>query len=309
MQKIQHLKFNILLRSYIYINLLLFLCFISCEQSLEKPIAYGILSPTIITVTSQSYGKIYFFPVYVNEFIETGRIVALIDTSDLTKEKMKKLAQLEKFTTKMSNFFSNYALLQEQLENAYKDKKRIEFLFADNAATQREIDDINTRIELIKNQIKVLENSNSTIFNEIRYLEHEIKALEDLIAKCILKNPENGIVIKKFIQTDDTVQIDSPLYQLEDVNSMTIKAFVRNEHIKFINKYQKLKIKIKLKENNYLTTNGNVININDKTQKLPDELKNYIKNSDEFYPIEIKIEKSDKYLPNMIAEIYFIYKK
>lgn len=281
----------------------------ACEENEEKPIAFGILNPTIITVTSQSYGKIYFFPLNIGEFIEIGRIVALIDTTELTKKKISKLEQLDKFTSKMNNFFSNYALLEEQLENAYKDKKRIEFLFADNAATQREIDDINKRIELIKNQIEILETSNNTIINEIRSLQNEITSLDDLIAKCIIKNPENGTVIKKLIEANDTVQIGSPLYQLEDATTMTIQAFVGEEHIRFIKKFQKLKIQIKLNEQNYSTIDGTVINIGEKTEKLPDELMTYIKDPDRLYPIEIQIEKKEKFAPKMIAEIYFIYKK
>ncbi len=297
------------MRAYLYLYIIISTFLIACERDDEIPIAYGLLEPTHITVYSQTQGRINYFPIKVGEMIEMGRIVALIDTTYLLRQKDNKYEQLMKITSKMNNFFSNFALLEEQLENAYKDKKRIEFLFNDNAATQKEIDDINKRIELIKSQIEILERTNSTIISEVRRLEKDIVYLEDLIVKCLIKNSDIGVVREKYLELGDTVEIGTPLYKLQDPKTMTIKSFFNADYLNLLKKYQKLEVKVMIDNQSYMHLDGVVINISDESVELPEKIAPLIGKRDNLYPVDILVNNGEKLSDGQISEIFFLYKK
>jgi HlyD family secretion protein len=99
--------------------------------------------------------------------------------------------------------------LQEQLKTAEVEKKRVENLVKSDAATTKQLDDVNAQIAVIKKQIdaqkSTLEISSTGINKDILPLGIQIEQLNDQLLKSRIVNPLSGTVIAKYAEQSEMV--------------------------------------------------------------------------------------------------------
>ena len=134
--------------------LVLAMFIISCNENNEKADAYGNFETTEITVSSESNGKIEFLNLEEGDVVEKGKTVGLIDTLQLYYTKMQLIASQKTVSSKSGNVLSQKQVLQEQLKTAKIEQTRIKNMFSENAATKRQVDEINGKVKVIEEQIK-----------------------------------------------------------------------------------------------------------------------------------------------------------
>lgn len=267
----------------------------SCDFGDDKADAYGNFEATEITVSSEVEGKLLFFNVEEGQEIKYGKIVGLIDTTQLYLRREILKSQKEAIKSKVNNVFSQIAVLNEQKDMATRDKKRIEFLLKDSAATQKEVDDINSRINIIEKQILSIESQNSTIVNEVKALESQIAQSEDMLKKCNIKNPENGTVLNKYIEESEIVRPGTPLYKIADVSTLTLRVYLSSDQLNNLKLGQIVKVMIdKDKENNRIME-GKVSWISPKAEFTPKIIQTKEERTNLVYPVKIRV-KNDGYL-------------
>ena len=135
--------------------LVLAMFIISCNKNNEKADAYGNFETTEITVSSESNGKIEFLNLEEGDVVEKGKTVGLIDTLQLYYTKMQLIASQKTVSSKSGNVLSQKQVLQEQLKTAKIEQTRIKNMFSENAATKRQVDEINGKVKVIEEQIKI----------------------------------------------------------------------------------------------------------------------------------------------------------
>src|SRR5690606_18801377 len=88
--------------------------------------------------------------------------------------------------------------LKQQLKTAEKERDRVANLVKNDAATQKQLDDANAQVEVLKRQIdaqkSTLNISSTTIQKDALPLQMQIEQLNDQLAKCSIINPINGTV-------------------------------------------------------------------------------------------------------------------
>ena len=222
---------------------LLFLIF-SCNSSDEKADGYGNFEATEVTVSSESNGKILFLNVEEGQELEAQTQVGLIDTLQMHFTKQELFAAKNTITSKSTSVLSQKNVLDEQLKTAKLEQKRIENMFAENAATKRQVDEINGRVSVIYQQIKGVGTQNAPIINDLKSIDVQIEKINDQIKKSTIINPMSGIVLNKYAEPGEVTGFGKPLYKIADVSEMTLRVFVSETQLSQIKIGQEVLVKI-----------------------------------------------------------------
>lgn len=222
---------------------LLFLIF-SCNSSDEKADGYGNFEATEVTVSSESNGKILFLNVEEGQELEAQKQVGLIDTLQMHFTKQELFAAKNTITSKSTSVLSQKNVLDEQLKTAKLEQKRIENMFAENAATKRQVDEINGRVSVIYQQIKGVGTQNAPIINDLKSIDVQIEKINDQIKKSTIINPMSGIVLNKYAEPGEVTGFGKPLYKIADVSEMTLRVFVSETQLSQIKIGQEVLVKI-----------------------------------------------------------------
>jgi HlyD family secretion protein len=81
--------------------------------------------------------------------------------------------------------------LQEQLKTTLIEQ-RVQNMFTENAATKRQVDEVEGKVNVLQEQIKSVETQDAPIVNEAKSIDVQIAKINDQIEKSKITNPIKG---------------------------------------------------------------------------------------------------------------------
>ena len=231
-------KLETIISTFILITL------ISCNGNGEKADGYGNFEATETTISSEANGKLLSLDAEEGDMLEKDVLVGIIDTVQLSLKRDQLLAARNTVFSKSRNVLSQREVLIEQLKVAENDQKRIKNLIKDNAATPKQLDDINGHIDILKQQMKSVDTQNAPIVNEVKSIEIQIQQIEDQIEKSIIKNPVKGTVLVKYAEPNEITAFGKPLYKIADLDEMTLRVYISETQLASIKVGQEVTVKI-----------------------------------------------------------------
>jgi len=203
----------------------------SCKNQSDKSDAYGNFEATETTIAAQAAGEIMELNLEEGDFIPSGKMLGWIDTTDLDLKRQQLKAQREAIRSKIPGLKAQIAVFQQQKENILRDQARIEKMFTDGAATQKQVDDIEGQVEVINRQIESVKTQESAVVNEISAIEKQISQIETSIKKAVITNPVEGIVLTKFANAREIAVPGKALYKIADLREMKLKVYVSGDQL------------------------------------------------------------------------------
>lgn len=217
---------------------------LSCNRNGDKADGYGNFEATEITISSEANGKLLFFKVEEGDVLQENTVVGVIDTIQLSLQQDQLLASKNTIFSKSKNVLSQREVLMEQLKVAQIDQNRIENLIADKAATQKQLDDINGHIDVLKQQMRSVETQNAPIVNEVKGIEVQIRQVQDQIEKSIITNPVKGTVLVKYAEPNEVTSFGRPLYKIADMDIMELRVYISETQLANVKVGQEVTVKI-----------------------------------------------------------------
>ena len=283
--------------------LVLAMFIISCNKNNEKADAYGNFETTEITVSSESNGKIEFLNLEEGDVVEKGKTVGLIDTLQLYYTKMQLIASQKTVSSKSGNVLSQKQVLQEQLKTVKIEQTRIKNMFSENAATKRQVDEINGKVKVIEEQIKGVGTQNAPIKNEANSFSVQIEKINDQIKKCNLVNPIKGTILTKYAEPNEVTTFGKPLYKIANLEEMNLRVYISETQLSSIKIGQQVKVKIddfeQTKE--YI---GNIIWISSQAEFTPKIIQTKEERANLVYAVKIRVKNDGSLKIGMPAEIW-----
>ena len=175
-----------------------------------KAINYSTLS----TRTSGFVEKIH---VTVGDKVTKGKLLLSISNIDL----QAKLAQVNASITEATAAFNN----------AEKDYNRFKNLFAENSASQKEMDDMTANFEMAKARLESVTQMRNEINAQFKYVN--------------IKAPFSGVVTNKYIETGDLANPGMPLISIESPGNFEVKLSVPESEISQIKKGSSVSVLVK----------------------------------------------------------------
>jgi HlyD family secretion protein len=199
--------------------------FASCNKSNDEADAFGNFEATEITISSEANGKIEFLKLEEGDILEEKTLVGLIDTVQLYLNKQQLIASKNTIYSKSTNVLSQRNVLNEQLKTTLIEQKRIQSMFAESAATKRQVDEVNGKVNVLQQQMKSVETQNAPIINEVKAIEVQIEKINDQLKKSKIINPIKGTVLAKYAEPNEITAFGKPLYKIADLNEMTLRVY------------------------------------------------------------------------------------
>ena len=215
----------------------------SCSNG-EKADGYGNFEATEITISSEANGKLEFLNFEEGQVLEKGTIIGLVDTVQAYLSKQQLLASKQTVASKSGGVWSQVSVLNQQLQTAKREQQRIQNMFDENAATQRQLDQANSQVDVLKKQIQNVETQNSPIVNEVKSIDAKMAQIEEQITKSKITNPIKGTVLTKYAEQGEIVSFGKPLYKIADLDEMTLRVYVSETQLPNIKIGQKVTVKI-----------------------------------------------------------------
>ena len=209
---------------YILIPTLFFIT--SCDDENNNDDAYGNFEAIEVIVSAQANGQIISFTPEEGVELKNEQLVGLIDTTVLHLNKKLLIQQKVTIASQFDNLSSEIEVQKQQLKNAKINQQRISNLYKEGAATQKQLDDINGTVDLIKMQIAAINTKRKSISDQIKGVEIQTEQINEAISKCNITNPVTGTVLVKYAEQGEVAGIGKPLYKIADLSQMKLKAYI-----------------------------------------------------------------------------------
>ena len=158
--------------------LILILLIAACGSNTMHSDATGTFEADEVIVSAEVPGKILSFNIDEGSQLPKDSVVGIIDATNLTLQKDQVDASIRALSEKTSDLKPQVKLLEDQLQvqqsqlkTMEREKTRTENLLKQDAATGKQLDDINAQIDVLNKQIAVtrqqmvVNRSNTTTSN------------------------------------------------------------------------------------------------------------------------------------------------
>jgi HlyD family secretion protein len=283
----------------IAMSLLLF----SCGNGEDKADAFGNFEAVETIISAEASGKLVEFILEEGDKLEKDQFVGLVDTTQLFLKKEQLEASINTIKTKYQSVIAQVEVIEEQRKNALKDKERIEKMFADKAATQKQVDDINGAISVLDRQMDQIETQNSTIFSELKGLDIQLLQVEDLLDKSKIINPINGTVLVKYAEQDEITGAGKPLYKIANLEKMILRAYISGAQLSEFKIGDEVKVSYIAGEDKMNETTGRISWISSKAEFTPKIIQTREESVSMVYAVKIMVDNKGEIKIGMPGEV------
>lgn len=288
-------KENKIMKQYItFLSLITLPFFYTCNGNKFENDASGTFEATEVVVSAEVNGKIEQFFIQEGDILDKNQYVGYIDSTQLYLKKKQLIASGKIISARRPDIGKQIASLNEQIKKEEFEKKRTEQLLKSNAATQKQLDDINSRIIVLKGQLSAQMNTLSTTVNSLNEesssVQIQIEQIEDYLEKSRIKNPIAGTVLTKYVEEKEMVTERTPLYKIADTKNLFLRAYVIYEQIEKIKLGQEVTVSINQTQKTY---KGTVSWISDKAEFTPKTIQTKDERENLVYAIKIAVKNTD----------------
>jgi len=286
---------------------------ISCNNNGNGYDASGTFEADEVVVSTMSTGMILSLNIEEGSVLSKDSVVGYIDPSVLSLQKEEVEASIESLGQQTMNaepqislLEKQFAVQQSQLDNLLHEKTRIENLLKLDAATGKQLDDINAQIDVVKRQMNVtrqqinvqqnnIATQNRAILSNTKPLQKKIAQLNDLLQKTGVLNPIAGTVITKYAEAGEMVTAGKALYKIADLSELYLRAYITGEQLPKIKLGQPVKVMIDDGAKKYKEYSGIITWISDKAEFTPKTIQTKEERANLVYAIKVKV-KNDGFL-------------
>lgn len=285
------------------------LLFFSCNSNKNNFDASGSFETEETIISSEAAGVIEQFDVKEGQSLQQGQMVGYIDSTQLYLKKKQLEAQIKAVLSSKPDITAQLAALEEQLKTAEREQQRYSNLRKEGAGTQKQMDDINAQVEVLKKQIaaqhSALGISSQSINEQAVPLKVQMDQLNDQLAKCRIINPVDGTVLTKYAETKEVAAPGKPLYKIADLSFLFLRAYITGSQLSQVKLNQKIKVLTDDGADKYKEHEGTISWISDKAEFTPKTIQTKDERANLVYAVKIKVPNDGSLKIGMYGEVKF----
>lgn len=281
----------------------------SCAGKKNDFDASGTFEAEEIIISSEASGRIRQFNIEEGQTLKEGQAIGFIDSTQLFLKKKQLEAQINALLSKRPDVTAQLAALQEQLASTQKEQVRVSNLVKADAATTKQLDDVNSQLEIIKKQIHAQKSalgiSSEGINKDAIPLQIQIEQINDQLSKCRIINPVNGTVLGKYAEANEMASPGKPLYKIADLRTITLRAYVTGDQLPTLKLNQQVNVWTDDGKGGYKQTNGTITWINDKAEFTPKTIQTKDERANMVYAVKANVQNDGTFKIGMYGELKF----
>lgn len=240
-----------------------------CKNGSDEADAYGNFEATEVIVSAETSGRILKFEVTEGSEIDAGSTLAIIDTTLFHLQKGEINAGMKSVRTRMSTIDAQNEILNQQIANLNINIGRITNMLKDDAATQKQYDDLAGQVAILQKQIAANHSQKSSIAAELSVYESKKATLNEQLNRCIVMSPIKGTIIEKYAEAGEMTAAGKPLVKIADLSVIKLKVYVSGARLGTVKLGQPCNVRIDNGEKGYRSFPGTISYISEKAEFTP----------------------------------------
>lgn len=285
----------------------------ACNKGAHKFDASGTFEAEETVVAAEMGGRIRTLNVEEGATLAKDSIIGSVDADNISIQKEQVEASIQSLSEKTADAGPQVQLLENQLAvqesqigTLQREKQRIENLLKADAATGKQLDDINAQIEVAQKQLNVtrqqinvqrsnIATQNRSILSESKPLSKRAEQLGDQLKRAAIINPVAGTVTTKYAEQGEITTPGKALYKIADLSTLTLRAYFNGTQLPQIKLGQNVTVLIDDGKDKYRELPGTITWISEKAEFTPKTIQTKEERANLVYAAKIKV-KNDGYL-------------
>jgi len=294
-----------------------------CSSNNNVSDAEGTFEADEVIVSSEVPGKIMTLNLDEGSILKKDSVVGEIDSIPLELQKAQLEASISALKQKTTDvrpqvqaLVDQIAVQKAQLNDDYVEKSRTERLIKADAATTKQLDDINTAINVLQKQIVVNEQQikvqetatgtqNNTVMSEYKPLRESVEEINDQLRRTNIKNPISGTVLTKYAMAGEETAAGKALYKIADLSVITLRVYITGTQLAQVKLGQNVKVLVDSTANTYRTYPGVITFISDKAEFTPKTIQTKDERANLVYAVKIRMKNDGLLKIGMYGEVKF----
>jgi HlyD family secretion protein len=242
---------------------------VGCKNKTDKADAFGNFEATEVIISAETNGRILQFNPVEGDQVDKNAIIALIDTTIIHLQIAEIDAGMKSVRTRISSINAQNNILKQQIDNINVNISRIGKMLKDDAATQKQYDDLTGQVAVFQKQIAADNTQKTSVAAELSVSESKKTTLNDQIKRSYVKSPLKGTVIEKYSEAGEITAPGKPLVKIADLSVIKLKVYVSGAQLGSIKIGQQCTVRIDKGEKGFSSFTGTISYISGKAEFTP----------------------------------------
>jgi HlyD family secretion protein len=293
-------------KNFIHIICIAALSF-SCSSNDDTADASGSFEAVETIIAAEATGKILSFTISEGEQLNAGQLIGAIDSTQLYLTRLQLLQNKKAILSGRPDTKAQVESLKKELASAIDDRNRIANLVKGGVASQKQLDDADSRVSILQaritSQSSALGTTTSALNEQAATTEIQLAQVEDQLRKCKLVNPISGVVLTKYAEPNELTSIGKPLYKIADLSTMILRAYVSGNQLAQLKLNRKVTVSADDGKGGLTAAEGTVTWISDKAEFTPKTIQTKDERANLVYAIKVSVKNDGSYKIGMYGEV------
>ncbi len=276
-----------------------------CRNDADQADAFGNFEATEVIISAETSGRILKFDVTEGREINQGAEIALIDTVLFHLQKAEIIAGMKGVRTRINSINAQNDILSQQITNLNVNIARTENMLRNDAATQKQYDDLTGQAAVMEKQIAANNTQKASVAAELSVYESKTATLNEQIIRSCVKSPLKGTVIEKYAEAGEIAAAGKPLVKIADLSVIKLKVYVSGAQLGSIKTGQNCTVRVDEGNKGYKSFPGTISHISGKAEFTPKIIQTREERVTLVYAVTIDVKNDGTMKSGMPGEAIF----
>ena len=297
------------MKAHLILGIGLSLALAACGDKEVEYDASGIFETTEIIVSAQTAGELTALTAEEGRTVEASEKLGCVDTVQLALKKRQLSASLTATDSKRLDRKRQVAALRQQIDNLQREKARFSELLKADAATEKQVDELDYQIAILQRQLEATEeqinSSNSSLDGQSSGIEAQLAQVEDQIRKSVTASPIKGTILTKYAEPGEYVVPGKPLFKVADISRMKLRAYLTADQLTTLKIGQKVTVYADQGKTDRKAYEGTVVWIADEAEFTPKTIQTREERANLVYAVKIAVSNDGLIKRGMYGDVKF----
>ena len=281
----------------------------ACENANPEYDATGVFETTEVIVSAQGNGEIMQLTIEEGSEVSPNELLGHIDTIQLSLKRQQLTANLSATESRKLNANKQLASLRQQIANLKTEQSRYEKLVKANAASQKQLDEINYNLEVLQKQLSATSEqigcNNNSLSEQSAGIAAQVAQIDKQMEDCLITSPIKGIILSKYTEQGEYVTPGRALFKVGDISDMKLRAYVSAPQLTSLQIGQQVKVFADFGDTDRKEYEGTVTWISDEAEFTPKTIQTRNERSNLVYAIKIAVKNDGTIKRGMYGDVKF----
>lgn len=260
--------------------------------------ATGTFETTEVIVSAEATGRITSFDAEEGDRLEAGQQAGSIDTVQLYLQKLQLQRSAASVRSTRPDISKQLSSLRERISKQQTERRRIENLLKEGAATEKQLDDVDAQLKMLNGELdamlSTLENNTASIDANSSAIELQIAQIDDRLTKCRIVSPVSGTVLAKYAEAGELATTGRPLMKVADLDGIYLRAYFTSDQLADIRLGQKVTVTADFGDDRRYDYEGRITWISEDSEFTPKTIQTRDSRANLVYAVKIAVRNDGR---------------